>query len=282
MPGQLDFGNHLDAAFGGIGHHLADFVLRVVTAVGRSVVPVRSLVMTYQRLPAHRTHTRQFGVSPDLDAPSLVVGQMPVKGVEFVERHDVDKPLDVLHGIEVARHVEHCAAVAETGFVADLHDGNPSAVDELAQGLHTVEHGPGRAAADGDAARRHAQSIRLARERGVQLQIDAPVHGFVRHDGLPHPGFGQVAGTQPGDGLQRRVIVADPAAAADAEHSVARFDRHGTGDDIDSGRRCFGTRRKEEERGGKEQDSLHGFGILSSASGTFLLRPGRLRGYFLL
>lgn len=91
MAGKLDLGNDVYAALGGIGHHLADFVLRVVAAVGRAVVFVRGFVMADQRLPALRTDARQFGIAPDLDAPPLVVGQVPVEGVELVQRHDVDK-----------------------------------------------------------------------------------------------------------------------------------------------------------------------------------------------
>ena len=177
--------------------------------------------MADQRFPALRPDARQFGIAFDFDAPSLVVGQVPVEGVELVQRQDVDEPFDILHGVEIARHVEHRPAVAEMGFVADLHDGNPVAVDELAQGLHAVKHRPGRSAADRHAFLRCAQRVLLAGERAVQLEVDAFVYGFVLYDGFPHTLFGQVTGAQRSDGLQRGGVVTDSAAAVEAERAVA-------------------------------------------------------------
>src|SRR6185436_18558633 len=53
---------------------------------------------------------REARVFADLDAPALVVGQVPVEGVEFVPGHPVECRFDELDGLEVAGRVEHQAA----------------------------------------------------------------------------------------------------------------------------------------------------------------------------
>ena len=47
----------------------------------------------------------QLGIGVDLDAPGLVLGQMPVEPVELVPRHQLDEPADLGAGIELARDV---------------------------------------------------------------------------------------------------------------------------------------------------------------------------------
>src|SRR3546814_5944743 len=43
----------------------------------------------------------------DLEAPALVLGEVPVEGVQLEDRHDVDVLLDELDREEVARSEEH-------------------------------------------------------------------------------------------------------------------------------------------------------------------------------
>ena len=63
-----------------------------------------------------------------MDAPALVVGEVQVQGVELQSRGAVDVGLDGLDGEEVARDVEHHAAVGEARCVLDLHGGDREAV----------------------------------------------------------------------------------------------------------------------------------------------------------
>lgn len=47
------------------------------------------------RFPAVGSDTGQFGVALDLDAPALVIGQVPVKPVDLVQGEDVNKFFDI-------------------------------------------------------------------------------------------------------------------------------------------------------------------------------------------
>ncbi|KAG1316802.1 hypothetical protein G6F63_015920 [Rhizopus arrhizus] len=63
----------------------------------------------------------QLRVALDLHAPALVVGQVPVEGVELVRGHRVEHALDLVQALEMPRRVEHEAAPAETRRILDLH-----------------------------------------------------------------------------------------------------------------------------------------------------------------
>ena len=117
MAGQLNLRHHGDAARGGVGHHPPHFVLRVVAAVRHGVRAVA--VVGQGGGGAAGAHLREPRPGAYLQAPTLIVGQVPVKGVELVERHQIKEPLDERDGKEVARHVEMQAAPREARVVAD-------------------------------------------------------------------------------------------------------------------------------------------------------------------
>ena len=104
VAGHLDFGNHLDVAFGSIANNLAGFLLREIAGIGDGVV--RTEVTSDHRALANGTDGGEFGILLDLDAPALVVGEMPVEGVHVVESKHVDVGLDAVDGEEVAAYVE--------------------------------------------------------------------------------------------------------------------------------------------------------------------------------
>jgi len=78
----------------GVGDDFAHLRLRVETAVRLAIAEVWIEVASEDRLLAERADLGQQRIPLDLDAPTLVLGQMPVKGVEFVARHQIDVALD--------------------------------------------------------------------------------------------------------------------------------------------------------------------------------------------
>src|SRR5690606_31629651 len=85
----------------------------------------------------------ELRVLPDLHAPALVVGQVPVQDVELVQGHRVDDLLDLVHAPEVARGVHHEAAPGKARRILDAHRRKPGAgrIDggQLQQGHGAVE-----------------------------------------------------------------------------------------------------------------------------------------------
>ena len=86
-----------------------------------------------------------------LDAPSLVVGEMPMEAVDIVQGEHVDKLAYGIGSYEMARHVEVGSAIGEAWRVSDMNGWYAHlcslAVAEwqrLAQSLDTVEHARSR------------------------------------------------------------------------------------------------------------------------------------------
>ena len=103
-------------------HHLADLILRVVAAVRDAVV--RALVAHADRRIAPRADARQPRVFLDLDAPALVVDEVPLEDVQFVQRERCDVLLHLGHRREMPAHVQQRAAPAEARPVLDFQRGH--------------------------------------------------------------------------------------------------------------------------------------------------------------
>src|SRR5688572_15148169 len=115
MPRHFDFGNDRHIAFGRVAH----FILRIETAMRNAVTDVWIEVLLDHRLLPTAADTRQARVLPALDATSLVLGEVPVEGVQLVARHEVDVPLVERHRLEVAADGEMEAGPGESWCVDD-------------------------------------------------------------------------------------------------------------------------------------------------------------------
>ena len=183
MARQVDFGNHRNTPVGGIFHHVADLVLRIETAVGRTVIG-SPLLADHSGL-ADAAHGGQLRIALDLDAPALIVGQVPVQRIELVYGHHVDIPLHFVHREEVARHVEVHAPVCEPRRVGDLHAGHlPRRIgrrlravnrrrQQLFETLQGIEEAGKLRRPHFDSLPVHVQFIAFGRERFVRDETDA-------------------------------------------------------------------------------------------------------------
>ena len=162
---QVDFGNDGDVALAGVVHHLADVALRIEALVRAAVIFAR--VVTNDRFGAVAAHLRQTRVFLDFDAPSLVVGDVPVHSVDVVEGKHIDEPQYAVLRHEVARHIQMGSAVTEAWVVRNLHGGHADArslscgCNGLAQGLDAVEGTCSTGSLNADAVSRHAEAVCL-------------------------------------------------------------------------------------------------------------------------
>ena len=72
-------------------------------------------------LVADRSELCESRIFLYLDSPALVVCEMPVEGVEFVDFHHVDVFLHHVHVEEMSRNVHVHASVSEAWFVLDFN-----------------------------------------------------------------------------------------------------------------------------------------------------------------
>src|SRR5512143_4164895 len=127
MARHLDLGHDGDEALACVGDDLSNVVLGVEAAVPLGVVDVRGGVVLRpadERAVAPRADFRQPRILLDLDAPALIIGEMPVKGVQLMEREEIDVLLYELLRHEMARDVQVCAAPLESRTILDLDGGN--------------------------------------------------------------------------------------------------------------------------------------------------------------
>ena len=174
VAGHVDFGNNVDVELLGVGHHVADFILRIeVRAVGL-VLPIHRVAVHIRKtaVGSDASHLGQLGIFLDFDAPALVVAEVPVEAVHLVVGHHVEHTLDVLHGEEVARHVEHETAILKARLVLDSdqrqgisgdrrvgHIGHDIGRQHFLDALESVEQAEGIGCTDGNAASCDGQGV---------------------------------------------------------------------------------------------------------------------------
>ena len=174
MARQVDLRHHGDEALRGVLHDVADLVLRVIAAV-RLGLSVRVASGRTGRNAA-AAHFGQLRVLPDLDAPALIVGQVPVEGVELVQRHLVEQRLDFIDAAEVARDIEHQSTPDKARRVLDALCGDARLAlaaiggGQLPQRDGAIEQAGRSARGDGGAAVGDIERVGLvAGERGLGI-----------------------------------------------------------------------------------------------------------------
>ena len=171
---HINFGNHLDVALGSVANHVAHLLLGVESAVRHAVPFAR--IATDDGLCAHRTHLGEARIFLDFDAPTLVVGQVPVEGVHIVQCQHIDELLHLIDTVEMAADVEHHAAIGKSGSVGDggsrhRHLLRRALRQRFAQHINTTEGSGSRCAVNHNAVGTHREPICFAvgvAERGVQ------------------------------------------------------------------------------------------------------------------
>ncbi|MNU93097.1 hypothetical protein D3C71_830290 [compost metagenome] len=292
MAGNIHFRHHGDVACGGVGDHVADLLLRIETAV-----QMRRAVRVDARFASGRTTTADFGqlrVALDFHAPALVIGEMPMEGVELVRCHGVEQRLDLLDALEVAGRVEHEAAPGKARRVLDAHRREADRVggiagQQLPQRHRAVEQAAVIAGFDHDAVAVHPQRIGFggrAFARGNAAEFNGVLAGLLAADlQLERRGVGQQRGELRSD--RAGVTAGDNAGGRiHREAACRRLHRHrarndaGTGQfhRLNLGRNC--RRRSESLCAGGGQGNQHrgvqgvGGKSVSGHHDSLLVKPG--------
>ena len=182
VTGQVYFGDDRDETFLGVSDHVADFVLRIEHAFAIRLAVIFAGVAADDGFLALRSDLGQFRIFLDLDAPSLVVRQMPVETIDVVEGEHIDEAFDRVDGEKVPGNVQvHTAiriprvVVDAGGRQFDVHSFGRGG-DRLAQGLHTIENAGIGCSGDLDAVLADQQPVTFRiLDVGSNRQMDASV-----------------------------------------------------------------------------------------------------------
>ncbi len=176
MPGHFNLRHDGDVPAAGIGHDLANVILRIVPAISsvRAVGWAGLRVQAEPRILSPGPDLRQARILLDLDAPPLVVRQVQVQRIDLLCGQNLQQLLDLLLGEEMARHIEQQPAPLEPRPVLDLHArGFPIHArhrlrrkhfrrHQLEQRLHPIEQPGGLARPHNDRIRGHGQLVTLS------------------------------------------------------------------------------------------------------------------------
>src|SRR2546430_12279468 len=198
VSGHLDLGKDRDPALRGVADHLADVVLGVEAAVGLARELAQCGVLGARRrhrVLAPGAHLGEPRVLLDLDAPTLVLGEVPMEDVELVQREEVKMLEHELLRHEVTTDVEVTPAPAEarTIFDLDARDGPREAAhrrspedrrwEQLPECLAAVQDARGPRRANADFFWRYPEAIPFdaePRERSLHRNRDSRATGRLR------------------------------------------------------------------------------------------------------
>ena len=113
VAGDLDLWDDLDAQGSGVVHHLANLVLGIIAAV---VLCLGNIAEIRAAPPA--AHLGQAGIFFDFQPPALVVGQVPVHGVQTAQGRGIQKRKNIRQLHIVAADIQH---EAQIGGVFPFH-----------------------------------------------------------------------------------------------------------------------------------------------------------------
>ena len=208
VAGHVQFRDHLDMALRGIGDDLADLLLGVIAAVATRLACARLNPGIAQRHPA-AADLGELGVTLDLHAPALVIGQVPVEGVELVLGHRVEELADLVQALEMPRRIQHQPAPAEARCVLDGGRRHVPAVaggQQLRGGDRAIEQ-PGLVACTHlDAGFGNGQRIAFGRHcrGGIEVEADPRIAGVAGQGQLRATILAQQGQELLGDGLRGR------------------------------------------------------------------------------
>ena len=118
MTGQVYFRDYGDTELPGIIHHLPQLLLSVVTPVRNVVITVP--VASHHCAGTHTAHLGEFRIFLAFYAPALVVGEVPVKTVEFVGCHSIEQTFYIFNRKEMTGTVQHHSPVGIGGRVLNF------------------------------------------------------------------------------------------------------------------------------------------------------------------
>ena len=259
-------------AVGRVGHDLAHLILGIETAVADAVVGVE--VLADAGAVAPRADFGELRIFLDLDAPALVLGQVPVEPVDLIGGGNVDVALGLLDRPEMTAGVQMDAAVVKARSVQDGDAGEePGDIGSLVSVHLRREHLLKRLdgveeAAEGrrfhiDTGRGHFQEILLGAEVRVQAEVDLAAalagHGF-SGDGFQRlrEGFGRFGG-----GLIQ-VFIDRNQGAGDVEGTLGEGDVVGHRDYAEGLRLSVFAAGKREDDGEEGKDRMFHFKGISS------------------
>ena len=189
VAGGLYFGYHFHAAFSGIFEHfhkLAAGDIAVgwcfaVVGIARAAIGGHQMpcAIVVERKSLARCHFGEFGHAGNLEAPRFIVVEVKLESIDFIRCEPVYQVEQLLIGCEVARHIEHHAAIGKIGIIAHLGLGDGAigaSLNHCGKGFDAIEHSFAALTHDGYLFLAHFQLIILAVGAYARAHLEEEFH----------------------------------------------------------------------------------------------------------
>ncbi len=145
VAGHFNFGQHGNVSVCCVSHNLLYLFLCVVAAMTCTVV-ARAGKAANNSTVTPCTNGCEFGIFFYFYTPALVIGQVPMEVIHFMQCNVVDVFFYIAYGKEVAAHIQVHTTIGKAGLVFYLHTRHQQFGSlwffyrqQLYQGLHAVE-----------------------------------------------------------------------------------------------------------------------------------------------
>ena len=122
MSRHINFRNNGNSLIFSIGYQLADFIV----CIKLSTITTRTLILSIIQLRIYLT----------FNTPSRIIGQVPMKIINLVQRHQIDSLFQQFYRLEVTPCIMHKSSHGINRPIMNLHIRNsPFLISELSQSL---------------------------------------------------------------------------------------------------------------------------------------------------
>ncbi len=128
MSRHFNFGNDRNETVGCILHNFLYFFLRIITPLFFSIVTPWKIIIrvSYLSMFTIRTYFSQFRVFLYFYSPSLVIRQMKMEFIQFIECHQIKKLQHFLFWQKITSYIHHSPTMRETGSIRNADSRNPN------------------------------------------------------------------------------------------------------------------------------------------------------------
>ena len=128
MSRHFNFGNDRNETVGCVLHNFLYFFLRIIASLFFSIVTPWKIIIrvSYLSLFTIRTYFSQFRVFLYFYSPSLVICQMKMEFIQFIECHQIKKTSALPLWAEITSYIHHSPTMRETGSIRNADSRNPN------------------------------------------------------------------------------------------------------------------------------------------------------------
>ena len=117
MTRKIDLRNNCNSKIRSISNNIFYLLLSIESTISHVIkfIPVR----TDHSAVSPGSDFRQFRIFLDFNPPALVITEMPMKSIQFICRHYIKIPLDLIYTEEMPGNIQMHTSICKSRFILD-------------------------------------------------------------------------------------------------------------------------------------------------------------------